>query len=138
MADLDAPLRGILEITTAAAIDDETTGYHLNHVTIEVDTSEIGALDENLEGLPVSVEGRFEMREHPESGTCWILRAHSMRGDVPGRGDPLSGYPPSAWRSSTEEDEMDPGEQITDTRDERYNLVSVLYHAPHGAETIEA
>lgn len=33
---------------------------------------------------------------------------------------------------------MDPGEQTTGTRDEHYNLVSVLYHALHGAETIEA
>ncbi|MDP8950986.1 MAG: hypothetical protein M3N18_01910 [Actinomycetota bacterium] len=33
---------------------------------------------------------------------------------------------------------MDPGEQSTGTRDEQYNLVSVLYHALHGAETIEA
>ena len=29
---------------------------------------------------------------------------------------------------------MDPGEQTTGTRDEHYNLVSVLYHALHGAE----
>ena len=33
---------------------------------------------------------------------------------------------------------MDPGEQITGTRDEHYNLVSVLYHALHVAETMEA
>jgi len=32
---------------------------------------------------------------------------------------------------------MDFGEQTTGTRDEHYNLVSVLYHALHGAETIE-
>jgi hypothetical protein len=32
---------------------------------------------------------------------------------------------------------MDPGEQITGTRDEHYNLISVLYHALHGAETAE-
>jgi CBS domain-containing protein len=32
---------------------------------------------------------------------------------------------------------MDPGEQTTGTRDEHYNLVSVLYHALHGAETCE-
>ena len=29
---------------------------------------------------------------------------------------------------------MDPGEQATGTRDEHYNLISVLYHALHGAE----
>ena len=33
---------------------------------------------------------------------------------------------------------MDPGEQITGTRDEHYNLVSILYHALHAAETMEA
>ena len=33
---------------------------------------------------------------------------------------------------------MDPGEQTTGTRDEHYNLVSVLYHALHGVETTEA
>lgn len=29
---------------------------------------------------------------------------------------------------------MDPGEQITGTRDEHYNLISVLYHALQGAD----
>jgi hypothetical protein len=33
---------------------------------------------------------------------------------------------------------MDPGEQTTGTRDEHYNLISVLYHALHGSETTEA
>ena len=32
---------------------------------------------------------------------------------------------------------MNPGEQSTGTRDEHYNLVSVLYHALHGAENCE-
>ena len=32
---------------------------------------------------------------------------------------------------------MDPGVQTTGTRDEHYNLVSVLYHALHGAENCE-
>ena len=30
---------------------------------------------------------------------------------------------------------MDPGEQITGTMDEHYNLISVLYHALQGADT---
>src|SRR5215210_4906163 len=30
---------------------------------------------------------------------------------------------------------MDPGEQTTGTRDEHYDLVSVLYHALQGADT---
>ncbi len=32
---------------------------------------------------------------------------------------------------------MDPGKQTTGTRDEHYNLISVLYHALHGAENCE-
>ena len=32
---------------------------------------------------------------------------------------------------------MDPGEQTTGTRDEHYNLVSVLYHALHGADNCQ-
>jgi hypothetical protein len=32
---------------------------------------------------------------------------------------------------------MEPGEQATETRDEHYNLISVLYHALHGAENCE-
>src|SRR3954447_11094024 len=90
-------LRGILERNEAVAASDEgTAGYHLNHVTIELDTSEVGPLDEDLEGLPVSVEGRFEMREHPESGTRWIFRAYSVGQDVPGGGGPFSSPPPPA------------------------------------------
>ncbi len=97
MAEPDAALRGILERNIAAAVGGETAGYHLNHVTIEIDMSEVGPLDEGLEGLPISVEGRFETREHPEGGTRWVLKARSVRQDVPGRGGPaLSGPPPSA------------------------------------------
>src|SRR5215210_2872051 len=33
--------------------------------------------------------------------------------------------------------EMDPGVQATGTRDEHYNLISVLYHTLHGAENCE-
>jgi len=32
---------------------------------------------------------------------------------------------------------MDYGEQTTGTRDEHYNLISVLYHALHGAENCD-
>lgn len=32
---------------------------------------------------------------------------------------------------------MEPGEQSTGTRDEHYDLISVLYHALHGAENCE-
>ena len=97
MADTEAALRGILERNMAAAVSGETAGYHLNHVTIELDISEVGALDEGLEGLPVSAEGHFETREHPESGTRWVFKARAVQGDVPGMGGPpLSAPPPSA------------------------------------------
>ena len=98
-----AVLRGILERNTAVALEDPTAGYHLNHVTIELDLSELAAgsesaLDESLEGLPVSVEGRFETREHPESGVIrWVLKTREVRQEVPGdRGGPLSAPPPPA------------------------------------------
>ena len=95
-----AALRGILERNTAVALEDPTAGYHLNHVTIELDLSElaVGALDESLEELPVSAEGRFETREHPESGVVrWVFRAREVRQEVPGdRGGPLSAPPPPA------------------------------------------
>ena len=93
MADPDATLRGILE-RNAAAAGAGTAAYHLNHVTIELDASEVGALGEGLEGLPVSVKGHFEAREHPESGTRWIFKAHALRADVPV--DDILNEPPDA------------------------------------------
>src|SRR5687768_17894277 len=39
--------------------------------------------------------------------------------------------------SEAEEQRMDYGERTTGTRDEHYNLVSVLYHALHGAENCD-
>ncbi len=97
MVDPGAPLRGILERNIAAAVGSESAGYHLNHVTIEVDTSEVGPLDEGLEGLPMSVEGRFETREHPEGGTRWVFKARLVHLDAPGgEGPPLSAPPPPA------------------------------------------
>ena len=97
MADPNATIRGILERNTAAAISGETAGYHINHVSIELDVSEVGdALDESLEGLPISVEGHFEAREHPQSGTRWVFKARSVQPDVAGGGGPLSAPPPPA------------------------------------------
>lgn len=86
MGDRGATLRGILEKNEAAMTGTATAAYHLNHVTIELDASEVSALDEGLEGLPVSAEGHFEMREHPESGTRWVFKAHALRGSVPADG----------------------------------------------------
>jgi hypothetical protein len=96
MAEPSTALRGILERNISAPIGEETAGYHLNHVTIELDVSEVGALDEGLEGLPIGVEGYFEVREHPQSGTRWVFKARSVQADVAGGGAPLSAPPPSA------------------------------------------
>ncbi len=111
MADTEAALRGILERNMAAAVSGETAGYHLNHVTVELDTSEVSILDEGLEGLPISVEGRFETREHPEGSIRWVFKARSVRAEVPGQG-----APPSAEvrpESGTPPVTAAPGEDLT-------------------------
>jgi hypothetical protein len=41
------------------------------------------------------------------------------------------------WISVGKEHGMDYGQQTTGTRDEHYNLISVLYHALHGAENCD-
>ena len=93
MAEPDVNLKGLLERNTAGI--GHTTDYRLNNVTIEVDLSEVGAVDESLEGLPVNVEGHFETRDAPETGARWIFKAHSLHQEVAGgRGGPLFGPPP--------------------------------------------
>lgn len=74
MAGRAATLVGTLQRNTTN--NPEGAGCRLNNVTIEVDASEISTLDENLEGQPVEVEGHFERREHPESGTLLVFKAH--------------------------------------------------------------
>ena len=62
MAEPDVDLKGLLERNTPGL--GHTTSYRLDNVTIEVDLSEIGVVDESLtEGLPVSVNGHFETQE---------------------------------------------------------------------------
>src|ERR687893_2900069 len=41
------------------------------------------------------------------------------------------------WRPAGKEHAMDYGQQTTGTRDEHYNLISVLYHALNGADTCD-
>lgn len=55
-----------------------TTDYRLDNATLEVDLSEVDLVDESLEGLPVSVEGHFETRDNPETGTRWIFKVHHL------------------------------------------------------------
>ena len=67
MAKSDVNLMGLLERNTAGI--GHTTAYRLDNVTIEVDLSEVGDVNESLaEGLPVSVNGHFETQNSPETG----------------------------------------------------------------------
>lgn len=75
MSGTEAVLVGTLQRNTTD--NPEGAGYRLNNVTIEVDASAISILDEGLEGQPVNVEGHFETREHPESGTRLVFKARS-------------------------------------------------------------
>ena len=77
----------------------EGAGYRLNNVTVEVDMSEVGALDPDLEGQPVSVEGRFETREHPESGRRLVFKARAANARFAGGGGPESTPPPGGSRT---------------------------------------
>jgi hypothetical protein len=47
------------------------------------------------------------------------------------------GTPRTQRRNRKRETTVDQGEQITGTRDEHYNLVSVLYHALNAADTCD-
>jgi hypothetical protein len=67
MADPDVTLKGILRRNTPGLGRD--TEYRLDNATIEIDLSEVEAVDESMEDMPISVEGHFETREHPELGT---------------------------------------------------------------------
>src|SRR3712207_3246479 len=95
MAEPDVDLKGLLERNTPGL--GHTTGYRLDNVTIEVDLSEVGAVDESLaEGLPVTVNGHFETQDNPETGARWVFKAHSLHQDVAGGGAPLTRPPPPA------------------------------------------
>jgi hypothetical protein len=77
MAHPDVALKGILRRNTPGL--DHNTEYRLNDATIEVDLSEVEAVDQSMEGMPISVEGRCETRENPELGTRWVFKAHSAQ-----------------------------------------------------------
>ncbi len=77
MAEPDVDLKGLLERNTPGL--GHTTSYRLDNVTIEVDLSEVGDVDESLaEGLPVTVNGHFETQDNPETGARWVFKAHSL------------------------------------------------------------
>lgn len=100
MTEPEATLVGTLQRNTTD--NPEGAGYRLNNVTIEVDASEIPTLDESLEGQPVDVEGHFETREHPESGTRLVFKARSARPRVfSDRGGSESTPPPPPGGSSS-------------------------------------
>lgn len=95
MAEPDVDLKGLLERNTPGL--GHTTAYRLDNVTIEVDLSEVGDVDEDLaEGLPVSVHGHFETQDNPETGPRWVFKAHRLHQEVAGGGEPLTGPPPPA------------------------------------------
>ena len=73
----DVTLKGIFRRNTPGL--DHNTEYRLNDATIEVDLSEVEAVDQSMEGMPISVEGRCETRENPELGTRWVFKAHSAQ-----------------------------------------------------------
>jgi hypothetical protein len=95
MADPDVTLKGVLRRYTPGL--GHNTDYRLDNATIEVDLSEVEAVDESMEGMPISVEGHFETREHPELGARWVFKAHSAE---PGAFSDAGGGPSSAPPSS--------------------------------------
>lgn len=95
MAEPDIYLKGLFERNTPGL--GHATSYRLDNVTIEVDLSEVGEVDESLaEGLPVSVYGHFETQDNPETGPRWVFKAHRLHQEVVGGGPPLTGPPPPA------------------------------------------
>ena len=95
MAGPNVDLKGLLERNTPGL--GHTTSYRLDNVTIEVDLSEVGGVNERVaEGLPVTVNGYFETQDNPETGARWVFKAHSLHQDVAGGGAPLTGPPPPA------------------------------------------
>ena len=95
MAEPDVDLKGLLERNTPGL--GHTTSYRLDNVTIEVDLTEVGVVDESLaEGLPVTVNGHFETQDNPETGPRWVFKAHRLHQEVAGGGAPLTGPPPPA------------------------------------------
>jgi hypothetical protein len=94
MTDPDVTLKGILRRNTAAA-GGEAAEWRIDNATIELDTSEVAALDESLEGMPINVRGHFETRERGELGARWVFKAHSAEaGAFSGRGGGTSSTPP--------------------------------------------
>jgi hypothetical protein len=92
MAEPDVDLKGLLERNTPGL--GHTTSYRLDNVTIEVDLSEVGVVDESLaEGLPVTVNGHFETQDNPETGSRWVFKAHRLHQEVAGGGAPLNRSP---------------------------------------------
>ena len=95
MADPDVTLKGILRRNTPGL--GHNTDYRLDNATIEVDLSEVEAVDESMDGMPISVEGHFETRENPELGARWIFKAHSAQpGAFSDAGRGPSSAPPSS------------------------------------------
>ena len=96
MADPDVTMKGILGVNDTSP-PNENSRYYLDHVAIEVDMSEIESLNRGFEGLPINVEGHFEVREdeNPDSPIRWVFKAHRVHQDVGGGGGGMSSASPS-------------------------------------------
>lgn len=95
MADPDVTLKGIFGVNDTSP-PNENTGFYLDHVAIEVDMSEVQGLDRTLEGLPINVDGHFEVRrdENPDSPVRWVFKAHRAYQEVGGGGGGMASSPP--------------------------------------------
>ena len=94
MADPDVTMKGILGVNDSAP-PNGTTGYYLDHVAIEVDVPEMEGLNPGPEGLPINVEGHFEVHggENPDSPVRYVSKAYRAYGD-PGNAGGMSSVPP--------------------------------------------
>ena len=94
MAESDAALRGILERNVAAAAEGESAGYHLNHVTVELDVSETDSLGEGL-GRPAG-KRRRPVRDARTPGGYPL----GLQGTLGARGRPGWRRPPAVRPSA--------------------------------------
>jgi hypothetical protein len=95
MADPDVTLRGILTRNTPGL--GHNTDYRLDNAAIEIDLSKVEAVDESMEGMPISVVGHFEPRVDSELGAAWVFKAHSAQaGAFSDAGGSPSTAPPSS------------------------------------------
>jgi hypothetical protein len=93
MAEPDVDLKGLLERNTPGL--DHTTSYRLDNVTIEVDLSEVGGVDESLaEGLPSTDTSRRKTFPRRARGGCSRLTPCTRMSQAVERRSPVPLPPP--------------------------------------------